>query len=86
MQHRKAWCRSCGGFRSYAVGWQLVTPDVERALQDRAGGRIQSHKAPTSGLVLVRLRLRHLACAHCNEVGLLVAGNPPRFQLAMKAN
>jgi hypothetical protein len=79
MQQRRAWCRACGTQRSYRVGWLVVTPDVARALQDRAGGKITVQKAPQDGRVLVRLRMRHLACAGCGEVGMLVAGNPPRF-------
>lgn len=77
MQHRKAWCRGCSGQGSYAVGWQLTTADVEQALQDALGGRLQSMRAPEDGLRLVRLRVRHLRCVHCGERGLLVAGFRP---------
>lgn len=84
MQHRKAWCRGCGGQGSYAVGWQLTTPDVEAALQDATGGRVQSMKAPGTGLALVRLRVRHLRCVHCQERGLLVAGLRPVKPLTTK--
>lgn len=76
-QQRAAWCRVCGTVRTYRVGWQVTTPDVAKALQDRSGRTITVQRAPKDGLVFVRVRLRHLACAGCGEVGVLVSGRQP---------
>lgn len=74
---RKAWCRGCGSQGTYATGWCLLREEDLEALQEALGRPIQTQQVLTGGMVLARLRARHLRCVHCHERGLLVGGFRP---------